>query len=75
MRGMKALMKATEELLYDESKGCTKEFTTMWPVLKLLVLKARYSLSDACLDVFLVLSQTCFQRITKCLLKRSMQRN
>ena len=26
MKGMKALKKAAEEPLYDESKGCTKEF-------------------------------------------------
>jgi hypothetical protein len=37
MKGMEALMKATEEPLYDESKGCTKEFTTLRSVLKLLV--------------------------------------
>jgi hypothetical protein len=29
MKGMEALMKAAEEPLYDESKGCTKEFTTL----------------------------------------------
>jgi hypothetical protein len=44
---MEALMKAAEEPLYDESKGCIKELTTLWSVLKLLVLKARYGLSDA----------------------------
>jgi hypothetical protein len=33
--------------LYDESKGCTKEVTTLRPMLKLLMLKARYCLSDA----------------------------
>ena len=53
MRGMEALMKAAEEPLYDESKGCTKEFTTLRSVLKLLVLKARYRLSDAGFDAFL----------------------
>jgi len=37
MKGMEALMKAAEEPLYDESKGCTKEFTTLRSVLKLLV--------------------------------------
>jgi hypothetical protein len=46
-------MKAAEEPLYDESKGCTKEFTTLWSVLKLLVCKARYGLSNAGLDAFL----------------------
>ena len=46
-------MKAAEEPLYDESKGCTKEFTTPRSVLKLLVLKARYRLSNAGFDAFL----------------------
>jgi hypothetical protein len=44
MKGMEALMKTAEAPLYDESKGCTKEFTTLRPVLKLLVCKARYGL-------------------------------
>jgi hypothetical protein len=46
-------MKPTEEPLYDESKGCTKEFMTLWSVLKLLMLKARYGFSDVGFDVFL----------------------
>jgi hypothetical protein len=53
IKGMEALMKAAEEPLYNESKGCTKEFTTLRSVLKLLVCRARYSLSDAGFDVFL----------------------
>jgi hypothetical protein len=53
MKGMEALMKAAEEPLYDESKGCTKEFTTLLSVLKLLMCKARYGLSDAGFDAFL----------------------
>ena len=53
MRGMEALKKAAEEPLYDESKGCTKEFMTLWSVLKLLMLKGRYGLSDAGFDVLL----------------------
>jgi hypothetical protein len=44
IKGMEALMKATEVPLYDESKGCTKELTTLRYVLKLLVCKTRYSL-------------------------------
>jgi hypothetical protein len=52
-KGMESLKKAAEELLYDESKGCTKEFTTLRPVLKLLMLKARYGLSDVGFDAFL----------------------
>ena len=53
MKGMEALKKATEEPLYDESKGCTKEFTTLRYVLKLLMAKARYGLSDVGFDTFL----------------------
>jgi hypothetical protein len=52
-KGMESLKKAAKEPLYDESKGCTKEFTTLWFVLKLLMLKARYGLSDAGFDAFL----------------------
>ena len=50
IKGMEALMKAAEEPLYDKSKGCNKEFTTLRSVLKLLVYKARYGLSDAGID-------------------------
>jgi len=53
MKGMETVMKAAEEPLYDESKGCTKEFTTLRCVLKLLVCKARYGLSHAGFDAFL----------------------
>jgi hypothetical protein len=53
MKGMESLMKAVEEPLYDESKGCTKEFTTFRFVLKLLMLKARYGPSHASFDAFL----------------------
>jgi len=53
MKGMEALKKAAEEPLYDESKGCTKEYTTLRAVLKLLMAKARYGLSDAGFDAFL----------------------
>jgi hypothetical protein len=53
MKGMESLMKAAEEPLYDESKGCTKEVTTLWSVLKLLMLKARYGLFDAGFNAFL----------------------
>jgi hypothetical protein len=52
-KGMESLKKAAEEPLYDESKGCTKEFTTLRSVLKLLMLKARYGMSDAGFDAFL----------------------
>jgi hypothetical protein len=53
MKGMEALIKVAEETLYDESKGCTKEFTTLRSMLKLLVCKARYGLSYAGFDAFL----------------------
>jgi len=53
MKGMEALIKAAEEPLYDESKGCTKEFMTLRSVLKLFVCKARYGLCDAGFDAFL----------------------
>jgi hypothetical protein len=53
MKCMESLKKVAEEPLYDESKGCTKEFTTLRSVLKLLIFKARYGMSDAGFDVFL----------------------
>jgi hypothetical protein len=53
MKGMESLKKAAEEPLYDESKGCTKEFTTLHSTLKLLMLEARYGLFDAGFDAFL----------------------
>jgi hypothetical protein len=53
MGGMKSLKKATEEPLYNESKRCTKEFTMLRSVLKLLMLKYIYGLSDAGFNAFL----------------------
>jgi hypothetical protein len=53
MIGMESSMKDAEELLYDESKGCTKEFMMLWSVLKFLMFKAIYGLFDAGFDVFL----------------------
>jgi hypothetical protein len=53
MKGMESLKKAGEEPLYDESKGCTKQFTMLRFVLKLLMLKARYGLSDTGFNAFL----------------------
>jgi len=53
MKEMEALKKAPEEPLYDESKGCTKEFTMLRSVLKLLMAKARYDLSYVGFDTFL----------------------
>jgi hypothetical protein len=53
MKGMESLKKPAEEPLYNESTVCTKEFTTLRSVLKLLMLKARYGMSDAGFDAFL----------------------
>ena len=53
MKGMEALKKAAEEPLYDESKGCTKQFTTLRAVLQLLTIKARHGWSDASFNEFL----------------------
>jgi hypothetical protein len=39
-KGMEEMKKATTEHLYDESKGCTNEFTTLRSVLQFLMLKA-----------------------------------
>ena len=52
-KGMEALKKAATEHLYDESKGCTNEFTTLRSVLQFLVLKARFGWSDASFNEFL----------------------
>jgi hypothetical protein len=52
-KGMESLMKAAEEPLYNESKGCTKEFTVMGSMLKLLILNSRNGLSDVGFDAFL----------------------
>ena len=41
------LEKASKELLYDESKGCDKEFTQFRAVLELLKLKASHGWSDS----------------------------
>nr|ABG66034.1 transposon protein, putative, CACTA, En/Spm sub-class [Oryza sativa Japonica Group] len=40
------LEKAAKELLYDESKGCDKDYTVLCFVLELLKLKARHGWSD-----------------------------
>jgi len=53
IKDMEALMKATKEPLYNEFKGCTKKFILLRSVLKLLVLKARYGMSDAHFNAFL----------------------
>jgi hypothetical protein len=52
-KGMEAMKKAATEYLYDKSKGCTNEFTTLRSVLQLLVLKAQFGWSDASFNEFL----------------------
>jgi hypothetical protein len=46
-KGMEAIKKAAIEHLYDKSKGCTNEFTTLRSVLQFFALKARFGWSDA----------------------------
>jgi len=53
MKGMEALKKAAEDPLYDESKGCTKQFTTLRAVLMFLTIKARHGWSDTSFNEFL----------------------
>jgi len=67
MKGMEALVKAAEEPLYNESKCYTKEFTMLRSVLKLLVLKARYGMSDAGFDAFLSIITDMFLKENKVL--------
>jgi len=53
MKGMEALKKATEDTLYDKSKGCTKQWSTLRVVLQFLTMKARHGWSDASFKDFL----------------------
>jgi hypothetical protein len=52
-KGMEEMKKAATEHLYDESKGCTNEFTTLRSVLQFFMLKARFGWSDASFNEFL----------------------
>jgi hypothetical protein len=65
IKGMESLMKAAKEPLYNESEGCTKEFTMPHFVLKLVILKARYGLFDAGFDVFLSIIVDMLQKENK----------
>ncbi|KAL6607941.1 hypothetical protein ACP70R_041004 [Stipagrostis hirtigluma subsp. patula] len=49
------LEKSARQLLYDESKGCDKEYTVLRSVLELLKLKANHNWSDRRFDDLLVL--------------------
>jgi hypothetical protein len=42
IKEMEALKKTATEHLYEESKGCTDEFTTLRVVLQFLMLKSQY---------------------------------
>ena len=75
IKGMEALMKAVEEPSYDECKGCTKEFMTLRSVLKLLVLKARYGLSDVGFDAFLSIIADMLPKENKMSATCTMQRS
>ncbi len=55
-----ALKKAANDLLYDEAKGCEKDFTLLWTVLELMRLKARNGWSDSSFNDLLVLLKKLF---------------
>nr|ABA98042.1 transposon protein, putative, CACTA, En/Spm sub-class [Oryza sativa Japonica Group] len=46
LENWQALEKASKDLLYDETKGCDKDFTVLRSVLELLRLKAKHGWSD-----------------------------
>jgi hypothetical protein len=46
MKGIEALKKAATKPMYEESKGCAKEFMTLRFVLQLWMLKARFGWSN-----------------------------
>ena len=50
MKGIEAWKKAAQDTLYDESKGCTKQSSTLRDVLQFLTMKARHGWSDASVD-------------------------
>jgi hypothetical protein len=52
IKGREALKKAATEHLYEESKGCTDEFTTLRAVLQFFMLKSQYGWSDASFNKF-----------------------
>jgi hypothetical protein len=47
VKGMEALKEAATNHLYDVSKGCTDEFTTLCSVLQFFMLKSKFGWSDA----------------------------
>nr|XP_015637476.1 uncharacterized protein LOC107280832 [Oryza sativa Japonica Group] len=62
LNNFEALQKAAKEVLYDESKGCDSEFTTLRSVLELMRLKARHGWSDTSFDSLLELLQKMLPR-------------
>jgi hypothetical protein len=52
-KGMEKMKKVATEHLYDESKSCTNEFTTLRFVLHFLMLKARFAWYDVSFNEFL----------------------
>nr|AAX95063.1 transposon protein, putative, CACTA, En/Spm sub-class [Oryza sativa Japonica Group] len=62
LNNFEALQKAAKEVLYDESKGCDSDFTTLRSVLELMRLKARHGWSDTSFDSLLELLQKMLPR-------------
>ncbi|XP_066162172.1 uncharacterized protein [Oryza sativa Japonica Group] len=62
LNNFESLQKAAKEVLYDESKGCDSEFTTLRSVLDLMRLKARHGWSDTSFDSLLELLQKMLPR-------------
>nr|CAD37092.3 OSJNBa0042N22.16 [Oryza sativa Japonica Group]CAE76043.1 B1248C03.2 [Oryza sativa Japonica Group] len=62
LNNFEALQKAAKEVLYDESKGCDSDFTTLRSVLELMRLKARHGWSDTSFDSLLKLLQKMLPR-------------
>nr|ABF97411.1 transposon protein, putative, CACTA, En/Spm sub-class [Oryza sativa Japonica Group] len=61
LNNFEALQEA-KEVLYDESKGCDSEFTTLRSVLELMRLKARHGWSNTSFDSLLELLQKMLPR-------------
>ena len=59
---IETMEKASNELLYDESKGCDKECTVLQTVLDLLTLKARNGWSDTSFNQLLQLLANLFPK-------------
>ncbi len=58
-----ALKKAANDLLYDEAKGCEKDFILLRTVLELMRLKARNGWSDSSFNDLLVLLKKLFPQL------------